>query len=310
MIDANEEMSATGEAVDAFIAEWRDAQASERSNAQKFLIGLTQLVGAEVPGAATGDVRRDAYVFERPVRFHDGPTASVGFADLYKRGAVVLETKQGVDAERAAQGRRQRKGHGVRGTGAWEATMEAAKNQAARYARNLEPAEPVPPFLAVVDVGYCVDLYADFGGTGRLYAPDAYDPGELGAPRPRCRILRALARERRVGRLGAVSTFLHAEGADWIAVPYGEDEVGMAGALRSSEMNDLEITTAGRYRERPPQWLGAGCAEALAAAHFGRFPLVTCCDLTRRVARRISPSVELFDGSSLLHSARQRRRVS
>ena len=66
MIDANEEMSATGEAVDAFIAEWRDAQASERSNAQKFLIGLTQLVGAEVPGAATGDVRRDAYVFDVP----------------------------------------------------------------------------------------------------------------------------------------------------------------------------------------------------------------------------------------------------
>lgn len=183
--------------VDAFIAEWRDAQASERSNAQKFLIGLTELVGAEPPGAATGDVRRDSYVFERPVRFHDGPTASVGFADLYKRGAVVLETKQGVDAERAATGRRQRKGHGVRGTGAWEATMEAAKNQAARYARNLEPAEPVPPFLAVVDVGHCVDLYADFGGTGRLYAPfpsaEAYRVGlgdlRDGAVRERLRLV-------------------------------------------------------------------------------------------------------------------------
>ena len=158
-------------AVDAFIAEWRDAQASERANGQAFVIGLTELVGAATPGVATGDVRRDAYVFERPVRFHDGPKESVGFADLYKRGAVVLETKQGVDAERAAQGKRQRKGHGVRGTGAWEAVMEAAKNQAARYARNLEAAEPVPPFLAIVDVGHCVDLYADFGGTGRLYAP-------------------------------------------------------------------------------------------------------------------------------------------
>lgn len=184
-------------AAEAFITEWRDAQASERSNAQKFLIGLTELVGAEVPGAATGDVRRDAYVFERPVRFHDGPKESVGFADLYKRGAVVLETKQGVDAERAASGKRQRKGHGVRGTGAWEATMEAAKNQAARYARNLEPAEPVPPFLAVVDVGHCVDLYADFGGTGRLYAPfpsaEAYRIGlddlRDGAVRERLRLV-------------------------------------------------------------------------------------------------------------------------
>ncbi|MEP0548080.1 MAG: DNA methyltransferase [Rhodothermales bacterium] len=157
--------------IESFIEKWEAAQASERSNAQSFLTELAVLVGASPPGASTGDVRRDAYVFERPVRFHDGPKESVGFADLYKRGAVVLETKQGVDAERAAQGKRQRKGHGVRGTGAWEATMEAAKNQAARYARNLEPAEPVPPFLAVVDVGYCVDLYADFGGTGRLYAP-------------------------------------------------------------------------------------------------------------------------------------------
>lgn len=161
-----------------FIQKWEAAQASERSNAQSFLTELTMLVGASPPEASTGDVSRDAYVFERPVRFHDGPKESVGFADLYKRGAVVLETKQGVDAERTAQGKRQRRGHGVRGTGAWEATMEAAKNQAARYARNLEPAEPVPPFLVVVDVGYCVDLYADFGGTGRLYAPfpsaDAY----------------------------------------------------------------------------------------------------------------------------------------
>ena len=158
-------------AVEPFIEKWEAAQASERSNAQSFLTELAVLVGASPPEASTGDVRRDAYVFERPVRFHDGPKESVGFADLYKRGAVVLETKQGVDAERTAQGKRQRRGHGVRGTGAWDATMEAAKNQAARYARNLEPAEPVPPFLAVVDVGYCVDLYADFGGTGRLYAP-------------------------------------------------------------------------------------------------------------------------------------------
>lgn len=163
--------------------------------------------------------------------------------------------------------------------------------------------------LRFVREGLSSALREVFGGPVGL-TPDAYDPGELRAPRPRCRILRALARERRVGRLGAASTFLHAEGVDWVAVPYGEDEAGMAGALRSSEMSDLEITTAGRYRERPPQWLGAGCAEALAAAHFGRFPLVTCCDLTRRVARRISPSVELFDGFSLLHSARQRRRAS
>ena len=164
-------MSPDTASVEAFVEKWEKAQASERSNGQSFLIELATLVGATVPGAATGDTRRDAYVFERPIRFLDGPKETVGFADLYRRGSFVLETKQGVDAERAAQGGKQRKGHGVRGTGAWEATMEAAKNQAARYARNLEPSEPVPPFVIVSDAGYCVDLFADFGGSGRLYTP-------------------------------------------------------------------------------------------------------------------------------------------
>jgi hypothetical protein len=27
-----------------------------------------------------------------------------------------------------------------------------------------------PPFLLVVDVGYCIEVYADFTGTGRAYA--------------------------------------------------------------------------------------------------------------------------------------------
>ena len=49
--------------------------------------------------------------------------------------------------------------------------MVAARNQAEGYARNLEAAEPPPPFLVVSDVGNVVDLYADFSGSGRLYAP-------------------------------------------------------------------------------------------------------------------------------------------
>ena len=131
--------------VEAFVERWREAQGSERSNGQSFVRELTALVGAATPGVATGDPAADDYVFERPVRFLDGPRQTVGSADLYRRGAVMLETKQGVDAERAAAGKRPRRGHGVRGTGAWGAVMEAAKEQAARYARNLEPAEPVPP---------------------------------------------------------------------------------------------------------------------------------------------------------------------
>ena len=83
----------------------------------------------------------------------------------------MLETKQGADAKRTEGGRKLRQGHGKRGTRAWEATMQAARNQAEGYARNLEAAEPPPPFIVVCDVGFCLDLYADFSGSGRLYRP-------------------------------------------------------------------------------------------------------------------------------------------
>src|SRR5690606_28592707 len=89
----------------------------------------------------------------------------------YKRGAFVLETKQGADEKRTATGRKLWQGHVIRGSRAWEATMDAARNQAEGYTRNLEASEPSPPFVVVCDVGHCLDLYADFSGTGRLYRP-------------------------------------------------------------------------------------------------------------------------------------------
>ncbi|MEM6337298.1 MAG: DNA methyltransferase, partial [Bacteroidota bacterium] len=143
---------------------------AERANAQTFLNRLAGVLGVAPPALTTGDTRADAYVFERPLTFRDG-RQSKGFIDLYKRGAFVLETKQGADAKRTATGRKLRQGHGKRGSRAWENAMFAARNQAEGYARNLEAAEPPPPFVIVCDVGYCFDLYADFSGTGRLYRP-------------------------------------------------------------------------------------------------------------------------------------------
>ncbi|GAB3833644.1 hypothetical protein GCM10028895_52850 [Pontibacter rugosus] len=49
--------------------------------------------------------------------------------------------------------------------------MKKAKEQALRYARSLPTTEGWPPFLAVVDVGYCIDLYADFARQGKTYVP-------------------------------------------------------------------------------------------------------------------------------------------
>src|SRR5690606_20697214 len=150
------------EAVAAFTRPWQRAQAAELANAQPFLIGLCPLLGAPAPDPATKDPAQDAYVFERPVLFQDGATTSTGRIDLYKRGCFVLETKQGVDAERRQRGR-SRSGHGTRGSAAWERAIKAAKEQAARYARNLDqpgaPPEPLPPLVIACDVGYCFDLY-------------------------------------------------------------------------------------------------------------------------------------------------------
>ncbi len=166
--------------VEAFVAKWKEAQAAELANAQSFLIELCGLLGTPAPDPATKDPGRDAYVFERPVVFQDGRATSAGRIDLYKRGCFVLETKQGVDEERKKRGKTQSTGHGTRGSAAWERAIKAAKEQAARYARNLDVptdedlhTEPVPPLVIACDVGYCFDLYANFGHPQRYSAfPD------------------------------------------------------------------------------------------------------------------------------------------
>jgi hypothetical protein len=49
--------------------------------------------------------------------------------------------------------------------------MEAARQQALSYVRALPASEPRPPFIVVVDVGYCFDLYSNFAGVGDNYVP-------------------------------------------------------------------------------------------------------------------------------------------
>lgn len=142
-----------------------------------------------------------------------------------------------------------------------------------------------------------------FGGPVGL-TPDALDLGERDASRPRSRVLQALMRERQSGRIGHVAAFVHGEGQLWVPVRYRDDEAGMASALRDKQMNKLPLEGQGAFPERRAQWLGAGCAEALAVAHFQALALMTCCALTRRVSRHVAPQVELYDGISVLESAR------
>ncbi|MBW6523278.1 class I SAM-dependent DNA methyltransferase [Sphingomonas sp. RHCKR47] len=176
-----------GESVDAeqFIAEWRSTGGSELANTQSFINDLCRLIGVEPPrGSRTDDTQND-YVFERRVFQDNGDgTVSFGRIDCYKRGAFILEAKQGSEADRAAAERgeedldlfgqtasaRLKRGTARRGTPGWAKAMVQAKGQAERYAKALPADHGWPPFLLIADIGYCIEVYADFSGTGKSYA--------------------------------------------------------------------------------------------------------------------------------------------
>jgi hypothetical protein len=159
-----------------FIERWAKSGAAERANFPHFLVELCDILGVPHPDPAQPDPTQNAYVFERAVRLHqpDGST-SAGRIDLYKRGCFVLEAKQGVDAPsqqptvfRATTTPR---GIGVRQTEGWDAAMYKARNQAEQYARALPREEGWPPFLVIVDVGFSIELFANFARDGKAYLP-------------------------------------------------------------------------------------------------------------------------------------------
>lgn len=187
MVPAAVPLPATDERARVFIERWSKSAASERANYAGFTYELCDLLGVPRPDPAGHVAEDDAYVLERAVKIPvaDGP-ATDGRIDVYKRGCFVLEAKQGgeaLDASAAqalAEATRQklkgrRKGTATRGTSAWDQAMIKARHQAEQYARALPASEPRPPFLLVVDVGYSIEIYAEFSQTGGLYVafPDA-----------------------------------------------------------------------------------------------------------------------------------------
>ena len=164
-----------------FIGRWSDSGGAERANYQLFLTELCDVLEVPRPEPTVEDDSRNVYVFERNVRFDnlDG-THTTRRIDLYKRGCFVLESKQGVlqqDAAPALSARQQtlranrKRGHGTRGTAAWDDAMLRARGQAEQYVRALPPDDGRPPFLVVVDVGHSIELYAEFSQTGGTYVP-------------------------------------------------------------------------------------------------------------------------------------------
>src|SRR3546814_18435070 len=62
---------------------------------------------------------------------------------------------------------RVKRGTARRGTPGWAKAMVQAQGQAERYDKALPVDHGWPPFLLVADIGYCIEFYADFPGTGK-----------------------------------------------------------------------------------------------------------------------------------------------
>lgn len=174
--------------VEEFIAKWKPAGGNERANTQLFITDLCHLLGVEAPGPTRSDTGQNDYVFERHViKTEIDGTTSNGWIDCYKRDCFILEAKQGSSADLAAvdaghgnslrdffgqtAADRFKRGMARRDTGPWTGAMQRAAAQAEGYAKNLPRKHGWPPFLLVSDVGYCIDVYADFQRNGKGYAP-------------------------------------------------------------------------------------------------------------------------------------------
>ena len=160
-----------------FIKRWDPSGGAELANYQMFLSELCDLLEVPRPDPTVPEDEKNHYVFEKSVPKYDaqGRVQSSGRIDLYKQGCFVLETKQGVEKEMGDTflklSTKRKTGHGVRGSGLWSTSMIAAKAQAENYTRGLPASQGRPPFVIVVDVGHCIELYSEFSCTGGAYVP-------------------------------------------------------------------------------------------------------------------------------------------
>lgn len=140
--------------VEAFLAKWHGSEGNERANYQTFLGDLCVALGVESP-PPKGKVPGDPYCFDKDIKFYSEKTESTKFADFYKEGCFLLEAKQGSDSSG--------KGHGKRGTKAYQDAMQKAFNQAKSYAYN-RMLSSMPPFLITCDIGSHFEIWEGFSG--------------------------------------------------------------------------------------------------------------------------------------------------
>lgn len=166
--------------VAAFLKRWAKAGGAEIANFQSYVSELCAMLAVDAPLPKQAESAANDYVFERDVHDpHDGDRERNRRIDLYKRDCFVMEAKQGTGSHAAvptatefmllAPTAASAKGIGVRGTVAWQKAMTSARKQAERYVQLLPAGHGLPPFVLVVDVGYCIELWCNFARDGRSY---------------------------------------------------------------------------------------------------------------------------------------------
>lgn len=159
--------------IEAFIELWADREGgAERANTAPYIIGLLQALDLPTPDPAGATTLHNDYVFERAVRpsFHSGQPKRI---DLYKRGCFLLEAKQS-----RLSGASKLLPFGdapplmspPHGPG-WDSLIRNARVQAFAYVSMLPADHVAPPFVIICDVARSFEIWADFSGTGRGYAP-------------------------------------------------------------------------------------------------------------------------------------------
>ncbi len=163
--------------VSSFVTKWAASGAAERANLQPFIGDLCRLLGVAGPDPTTELEAQNIYVFERAVKItHPNGSVKDGRIDLWRRDFFVLEGKQSSGAQSnsdpdalllsGGKARGRKRGTAKRGTASWDKAIQAAYEQANRYARAMSRDSGWVPFIIVVDVGHVIELYADFSLAG------------------------------------------------------------------------------------------------------------------------------------------------
>ena len=176
--------------LDDLLTKWLGKEgAGERAEYQQFLTEFCQALDLPTPGDP-GQAVAD-YRFEAPVKSEAAlGRKGTGRIDLYKRDCFILEAKQSQlkpgetppvePAAPMAETVYDLFGNAVGTVAAkpgkgiaprYDRLMTDARLQAERYALALPQDHRTPPFLIVADIGRSFELYFDWAGNGRGYAP-------------------------------------------------------------------------------------------------------------------------------------------